>query len=71
MPAMAKERSRKKTADRHESPFMIRLPEVFRRQLAKLKEKMRRPMTTEIQVALEEYLAKHNLWPPEENGDEE
>jgi len=27
---------------------------------------MRRPMTTEIQIALEEHLAKYKLWPPSE-----
>jgi hypothetical protein len=50
--------------DRHESGFMVRLPEVYREQLRKLQEKTRRPMTSDIQIALEEYLAKAGLWPP-------
>jgi hypothetical protein len=54
--------------DRHASTFMVRLPEVYRDQLRKLRETTRRPMTTEIQIALEEHLAKSGLWPPEETG---
>jgi hypothetical protein len=48
---------------------MIRLPEVYRAQLRKLKMITRRPMTSDVQIALEEYLAKNGLWPP--RADEE
>jgi hypothetical protein len=61
MPLMSK---KKDSQDRHGSGFMIRLPEVYRSQLRILRPKTRRPMTTEIQIALEEYLAKFDLWPP-------
>jgi hypothetical protein len=63
MPTMTK--PKKKTEDRHGSGFMTRLPEVYRTQLRKLRARTRRPMTAEIQIALEEHLAKEGLWPPE------
>ena len=53
--------------DRHASGFMVRLPEVFRSQLQLLCAQTRRTMTTEIQIALEEHLAKSGLWPPQES----
>jgi hypothetical protein len=45
--------------------FMLKLPEVYRQQLRRLKLKNRRPISTEVMIALEEYLAKAGLWPPE------
>jgi hypothetical protein len=64
MPVMAKKKEPE--MDRHRSGFMLRLPEIYRTQLRKLRAKTRRPMTTDIQIALEEYLEKNELWPPEE-----
>jgi hypothetical protein len=52
-------------ADRHRSPFMIRLPPIYQEQLRKLRAITRRPMTTEVQIALEKHLAENKLWPPE------
>jgi hypothetical protein len=43
---------------------MVRLPEVYRDQLRILQEQTRRSFTMDIRVALEEYLAKFDLWPP-------
>ena len=60
---MAK-KSEVEDTDRHGSAFMVRLPEVYRQQLKKLRETTRRPMTTEIQIALEKHLAESGLWPP-------
>jgi hypothetical protein len=57
--------------DRHRSGFMLRLPEIYRTQLKKLREKTRRPMTTDIQIALEKYLADNDLWPPPESDRDE
>jgi hypothetical protein len=54
--------------DRHTSGFMVRLPEAFRTQLQQMCAQTRRTMTVEIQIALEEYLAKSGLWPPQEPG---
>jgi hypothetical protein len=45
---------------------MFRLPAALYEQLVKLKQRDRRPMTVEIQIALEEYLTKKGLWPPGE-----
>jgi hypothetical protein len=55
----------RKRADAHASTFVVRLPEVFRGQLAKLRLTTRRPITVEVQLALEEHLRKHGLWPAE------
>jgi hypothetical protein len=63
MPLMAKKKPA--DVDRHRSGFMLRLPEVYRVQLRKLRAQTRRPMTTDIQIALEKYLAEFQLWPPE------
>jgi hypothetical protein len=71
MLSMAKKKKQDQDKDRHGSGFMIRLPEIYRTQLRKLREQMRRPMTSEIQIALEEHLAKFNLWPPSEKADEQ
>jgi hypothetical protein len=48
--------------DRHASPFMVRLPEIFRRKLQLLKERTGRPMTWLIIDALKRYLARFGLW---------
>jgi hypothetical protein len=55
--------------DQHVSGFMLRLPEIYRTQLRKLRLQSRRPMTTDVQIALEKYLAEFKLWPPEESPD--
>ncbi len=67
MSVMAKNK-KQNGRDRHASGFMVRLPEVYRTQLHQLCAQTRRTMTTEIQIALEEHLAKSGLWPPEEPG---
>jgi hypothetical protein len=54
--------------DRHASSFMVRLPEAYRTQLQQLCAQTRRTMTTEIEIALEEHLAKSGLWPPQQPG---
>jgi predicted DNA-binding protein len=59
---------KKKQTDLHLSGFLIRLPEVYRDQLRKLKERTRRPMTEDVKIALEEYLKNHGLWPPSAGG---
>jgi hypothetical protein len=55
---------KKPAEDQHLSNFMVRLPEVYRDQLRILQEQTRRSFTMDIRVALEEYLAKFDLWPP-------
>ncbi len=67
--ANRKKRGRPKNTpipDQHASGFLIRLPEIYRTQLRLLREKERRPFTEEVQIALEEHLAKKGLWPPQE-----
>lgn len=48
----------------HLSRFMVRLPEIYRKQLRKLQEKTRRRITEDVKIGLEEYLTKKGLWPP-------
>jgi hypothetical protein len=60
MPAMATNK-KPNGGGRHASGFMVRLPEVYRIQLQQLCAQTRRTMTTEIQIALEEHLAKSGL----------
>jgi hypothetical protein len=55
-----------KKKGQHASGFMVRLPENFRTQLRRLQKQMRRPLTTEIQIALEKHLKEFKLWPPSE-----
>lgn len=40
------------------------LPEKLRNQFDLLVLQHRRPLTVEVEIALEEYLSKHGLWPP-------
>lgn len=61
-----------RAADRHASPFMVRLPDVYRQQLRELQKVMKGrlrfapPMTALIQQAIEDLLVKEGLWPPVE-----
>ena len=41
-----------------------RLPDDLVEQLETLAERNRRPVTTELEVALEEHLKRNKLWPP-------
>lgn len=50
--------------DRHKSGFMIRLPESFREPVAELKRKTRRPITVEVQLAMEAHLKANGVKPP-------
>lgn len=52
--------------DMHQSGFLVRLPEVHREMLEQLKKKHRRPMTEEVQIALEKHYRDEGLkFPPE------
>jgi hypothetical protein len=42
--------------DQHKSGFMVRLPEHYRGALTELKKRTRRPITQEVQLALEAHL---------------
>lgn len=54
-----------KSQDRHQSGFMVRLPEVHRTMLEQLRQKHRRPYTEEVQMALEEYYQRQGMtFPP-------
>lgn len=50
--------------DRHKSGFMVRLPEAYRPPLERLKKKNRRPITSEVQIALDEHLKRQGEKPP-------
>lgn len=60
-----KKRKPAKVEDRHRSGFMIRLPEPFRAALEQLHAKHRRPMTVEVQIALEKHFRDEGVkFPP-------
>jgi hypothetical protein len=63
--AMRKTTRRKRTTDKHKSGFLVRLPGLFRPPLAKLRERHRRAITVEVQIALEKHLAAEGVWPPD------
>lgn len=46
----------KKPKDAHKSGFMVRLPLAYRPALEALKAKNRRPITMELQIAIDAYL---------------
>jgi hypothetical protein len=66
------EPERERTEDRHTSPFMIRLDEVYRHQLKKWQDqqeqetRFRPAMVDAIRIALEDFLASSGFWPPAE-----
>ena len=51
--------------DQHVSNFMVRMPMHYRPALAALKAKNRRPITVELQIALDRYLASEGIKPPD------
>lgn len=60
-----------RTNDRRVTPFfVVRLRAAYRKGVEALAKENRRTMTTEVEVALEEYLAKRGLWPPAEGDDQ-
>lgn len=44
--------------------FMVRLPDRFRPVMEALRKKNRRPMTEEVQIALEKYVLSEGISPP-------
>lgn len=50
--------------DRHLSRNMVRLSDELHLQLKACARKNRRLLTSEVAIALEEYLQKHGFWPP-------
>ncbi len=57
----------KKDKDRHKYPVWgFRLPPIYRAQVEKLAERTRRKSTEEVKIALEQYLEKEGLWPPQD-----
>lgn len=51
------EKKKAKSRDRHASGHMIRLDDESYEQLKRLAQASRRPMTTELRIALEKYVA--------------
>lgn len=52
-------------SDRHRNPVLgLRLSGDVVRLMREIARRNRRPLTTEVTIALEEYLAKNGLWPP-------
>ena len=54
-----------KPKDQHKSGFMVRLPDAYRGPMATLKAKNRRPMTTELQMALDKHFKEEGIKPPD------
>lgn len=44
--------------------YMVRLPEAYREPVTRLSRRNRRPITTEVQIALEKYFRDHGIEPP-------
>lgn len=47
--------------DKHKSGFLVRLPESYREALNELKRQTRRPITQEVQMALEAHFKAAGL----------
>jgi predicted DNA-binding protein len=58
-----------KRNDRHRSRFMVRLPEIYRIQLNKLRRRTGLTIVEVVRAALEDHLDKHGLWPPKGEGE--
>lgn len=65
---MGKRKSRPKAPKKdypHKHPVWgLRIPAEYKQQVQKLAEKTRRLDSEEVKIALEEYLGKQGLWPP-------
>ena len=61
----AKPAKPQKQIDRHKSGYLIRLPESYRAALQELRQKTRRPMTVEAQIALDAHLKANGISPPQ------
>ncbi|MBL8793338.1 MAG: hypothetical protein JNM56_05500 [Planctomycetia bacterium] len=48
--------------DRHRSPFMIRLPEIFRDKLQQHSARSNKSMTALVKAALKQFLRRADLW---------
>jgi len=48
--------------DRHRSPFMIRLPELFRTKLIQCATRSGQTITALVKLALKQFLARAGLW---------
>lgn len=56
---------KKSKVDRHKhKPMVLRLPPVYRKQMAELAQKTRRTITEEAKIAFEAHLGQNGLWPP-------
>jgi hypothetical protein len=52
-------------ADRHLGRKMVRIRDELHAQLLTLVARTRRTVTEEVAIAVEEYLKREGLWPPE------
>lgn len=60
----------KKKEDETKVPFTMRLPRDLLAAARKSANRNRRPVTTEIEIALERYLNDEGLWSPPETAEE-
>jgi hypothetical protein len=67
LPAMSTT-SQNRRKDRHRSPFMIRLPEVFRTKLAQYADRSGQTMTALVKLALKQFLARAGLWSKQDDA---
>lgn len=75
LPRMGKKRNKQTPAEQEQAKAGQRPPVLGLRLsgelvdlVRELARRHRRPLTTEVTIALEEYLSKHGLWPPPEGG---
>lgn len=53
-----------KPKDQHKSGFLVRLPEVYRELLQKLKQKTDRPITASVRRGVDKELKENGIEPP-------
>jgi hypothetical protein len=70
MVLMSKQRktSDRKQIQRSGKPLNVWIPEELREALDQSAAKNRRLLTTEVVIALEQYLSTQGLWPPNAEG---
>lgn len=55
--------AKKPKKDQHKSGFLVRLPESYRPPLERLKAKNKRPITSEVQLALDKHFKDEDAKP--------
>lgn len=63
---MAKKKTGEPKKDRHTSGFVVRLPKKYQKLMGRLKDQNRRPITSEVTLALDVHLKANGIDPDSE-----